>query len=101
MRHALSAFILLSTWEISTQQASAQDVNAANNPLTPKIPINFHDQWAPELNDVDEGSNALLFCGVIPHNCNPSRGSRVTGRTDSRATATAFVNTQPRARESA
>jgi hypothetical protein len=25
------------------QHASGEDVNAANNPLTPKITINFHD----------------------------------------------------------
>jgi len=27
---------------------SGEDVNAANNPLTPKITITFHDQWAPQ-----------------------------------------------------
>jgi hypothetical protein len=31
------------------QQPSSTDVNAANNPLTPEITVNFHDQWAPEL----------------------------------------------------
>lgn len=49
------------------QQPSAADVNAANNPLTPKITINFHDQAAPELYDLDQGSNAFLFRGVVPH----------------------------------
>ena len=48
-------------------QASSADVNAANNPLTPKISINLHDQWAPELYDLDEPSNAFLLRGPIPH----------------------------------
>lgn len=52
---------------VRAQQPSAEDVNAANNPLTPKITINFHDQAAPELYDLDQGSNALLFRGLIPH----------------------------------
>lgn len=52
---------------LAQTQASHEDVNAANNPLTPKITVNFHDQWAPELYDLDEGSNAFLFRGVIPH----------------------------------
>jgi len=47
-------------------QTSTEDVNAANNPLTPKITVNFHDQWAPDLYDL-EASNAFLFRGVIPH----------------------------------
>lgn len=46
---------------------SAADANAANNPLTPKITVNIQDQWAPELYDLDEGSNAFLFRGVVPN----------------------------------
>jgi hypothetical protein len=44
-----------------------EDVNAANNPLTPTLTFNVHNQWASELYDVDPGSNALLLRGVIPH----------------------------------
>jgi hypothetical protein len=51
----------------AAQQPSAADVNAANNPLTPTITFNLHDQWAPELYDVDPGSNTFLLRGVIPH----------------------------------
>ncbi len=47
---------------------SAEDVNAANNPLTPKITLNLHDQWAPRLYDLpDDYTNAVLFRGVLPH----------------------------------
>ena len=51
----------------AAQQPSAADVNAANNPLTPTISFNLHDQWAPELYDVEPGSNTFLLRGVIPH----------------------------------
>jgi len=63
----IAAAVLLLGRSAAAQHASAEDVNAANNPLTPKITINFHDQWAPELYDVGEGSNAFLFRGVVPH----------------------------------
>lgn len=52
---------------LAAQQQSAGDVNAANNPLTPTITFNAQDQWAPDLYDVDPGSNAALLRGVIPH----------------------------------
>jgi hypothetical protein len=51
----------------AAQQPSAADVNAANNPLTPTITFNVHDLWAPELYDLDPGSNSFLLRGVIPH----------------------------------
>ena len=35
--------------------------------LDTKITINFHDQAAPDLYDLDQGSNALLFRGLVPH----------------------------------
>ncbi|HMH15135.1 MAG TPA: hypothetical protein VK578_18685 [Edaphobacter sp.] len=49
------------------QKPSAESVNEANNPLTPKITINFQNQGAPQLYDTDDGSNAFLFRGLIPH----------------------------------
>jgi hypothetical protein len=51
----------------AAQQPSADDVNKANNPLTPAITLNFQDQGAPQLYDLDEGSNAFLMRGVLPH----------------------------------
>jgi hypothetical protein len=43
------------------------DLNAANNPLTPKITINFHDYYAPELKDIpDRYANQFLLRGLIP-----------------------------------
>lgn len=50
-----------------SQAPSSDDVNAANNPLTPKITLNLHDQWAPRLYDVDDYSNQLLLRGLVPH----------------------------------
>jgi hypothetical protein len=61
----LAALVAVGT--AAAQQPSAEDLNAANNPLTPKITINFHDQWGPTLYDLDQGSNAFLFRGLVPH----------------------------------
>jgi hypothetical protein len=34
----------------ASSPAAADDVNAANNPLTPKITVNLHDYFLPSLN---------------------------------------------------
>ncbi len=53
---------------IPAQEHSQSDqANEANNPLTPKITINFQDQWAPELFGSDEETNAFLLRGLLPH----------------------------------
>jgi hypothetical protein len=51
----------------SGQAPSSEAVNEANNPLTPKITINLHDQWAPKLYDSDDYTNQFLLRGLIPH----------------------------------
>jgi hypothetical protein len=51
----------------AAQKPSSDDVNKANNPLTPAITVNFQDQGAPQLFDLDQGSNAFLMRGVLPH----------------------------------
>jgi hypothetical protein len=51
----------------TAQKPSTTDVNDANNPLTPKITVNFQDQAAPQLYDIGQGSNAFLIRGVLPH----------------------------------
>jgi hypothetical protein len=67
----LSAFTCL----ILAGSASAQDagddvhasVNDANNPLTPKITINFQDYFVPSLKGIpDRQANQFLFRGLIP-----------------------------------
>ena len=57
----------------SAQNASSTAANEANNPLTPKITVNFHDQAAPVLFNVDPGSNAFLLRGVVPHKLGGTR----------------------------
>ena len=49
------------------QKPSADDVNRANNPLTPAITVNFQNQAQPQLYDLDQGSNAFLLRGVVPY----------------------------------
>ncbi|MGI6852412.1 hypothetical protein [Mesorhizobium sp. 1B3] len=50
--------------------ARAQDhnaINEANNPLTPKVTINLHNYYVPELTDLDgRRANQLLLRGLIP-----------------------------------
>lgn len=48
-------------------QASHEQVNEANNPLTPKITFNLHDYYAPRLYDLSGHTNSALLRGVLPH----------------------------------
>jgi hypothetical protein len=50
----------------SQAPSTVEQVNEANNPLTPKITVNFQDQWAPEIYGTDQQSNAFLLRGVLP-----------------------------------
>lgn len=58
---------LLLSYTATAQHTSSEQANEANNPLTPKITVNFQDQWAPQLYDSAEDTNAFLFRGLIPH----------------------------------
>jgi hypothetical protein len=49
-----------------TAATSADAVNAANNPLTPKITINLQDYFTPELNRESGTANQGLLRGVLP-----------------------------------
>jgi|SRR5215469_7699673 len=46
---------------------STEQMNDANNPLTPTITANLQDQWAPHLYDSNDSANSLLLRGVLPH----------------------------------
>ena len=65
-RIGLAIFALLVSSIAKAQKPSNADVNQANNPLTPVITVNFQDQAQPELDDLDQGSNAFLLRGVLP-----------------------------------
>lgn len=45
-----------------------EDINSANNPLTPKITINFQDYFIPSFIDLpeDKHANQFLLRGLIP-----------------------------------
>jgi hypothetical protein len=48
-------------------QAPAGDVNAANNPLTPKITVNLQDYLLPSLNRLgNRQGNQFLLRGLVP-----------------------------------
>jgi len=66
----LVAWLGLAAMVLVPLRAAAQshdDVNKANNPLTPTIGLNLQDQWAPKLYGSDADTNALLLRGTLPH----------------------------------
>lgn len=62
---AVATSILSATCSFAQQH---EDVNAANNPLTPKITINLHDYYVPELSGLpgNRYANQFLLRGLIP-----------------------------------
>lgn len=61
---------LLATTVMASAAASQEheDVNAANNPLTPKITINLQDYFIPSFKDTpgDPSANQFLIRGLVP-----------------------------------
>ncbi len=50
-------------------QSAASDINAANNPLTPKITLNLQDYFLPLLNRLGgRSANQFLLRGLVPSN---------------------------------
>ncbi len=58
----------IATWPQVANAQQHEDVNAANNPLTPKITLNFHDYYVPELGGLpgDRQANQFLLRGLVP-----------------------------------
>jgi hypothetical protein len=48
-------------------QPSTDQMNEANNPLTPKLTVNVQNYWAPRLYGTDAHTNTFLLRGVMPH----------------------------------
>lgn len=68
MKAVLATTVLMT---LASELAGAQEhheVNEANNPLTPKITINFHDYFIPSFRDVpgDPHANQFLLRGLLP-----------------------------------
>lgn len=68
MKNMLAAAFLATAASVPAVAQEHQDVNEANNPLTPKITINFHDYFIPSFIDTpgDPHANQFLFRGLIP-----------------------------------
>ncbi|MQB07719.1 hypothetical protein DXT91_27065 [Agrobacterium tumefaciens] len=68
MKSFFTAAILLTCLSSAGHAQEHEDVNAANNPLTPKITVNFHDYFIPSFIDVprDPHANQFLLRGLIP-----------------------------------
>ncbi len=62
------AAVALTFGGLSAAGAQEHDaVNEANNPLTPKVTINLHNYYVPELTDLhDKYANQFLLRGLIP-----------------------------------
>src|SRR5687768_7858176 len=65
--------IMLLAWlaislPVTVVAQTSQEVNEANNPLTPKITINLQDIYVPSYYGLpDSDSNTGLLRGVLPH----------------------------------
>ena len=59
--------VLLISLPLPGAAQTSQDVNEANNPLTPKRTINLQDQYISSYYGLDSDSNAILLRGVLPH----------------------------------
>jgi len=62
-----AVIVALLIMPVAAMAQSTEQMNDANNPLTPTITANLQDQWAPQLYDSDNSTNALLLRGVLPH----------------------------------
>jgi hypothetical protein len=60
--------LLVASLVTSAASQTTDEVNEANNPLTPKITINLQDQYVGSYYDLsDSDSNSFLVRGVLPH----------------------------------
>jgi len=62
----LFSFLILFWMALSAHAQSNEDINAANNPLTPKVGLNFQDYITSSLYDSDEDMNTFLLRGTMP-----------------------------------
>ncbi|HVU07360.1 MAG TPA: hypothetical protein VHG89_02320 [Verrucomicrobiae bacterium] len=68
-KHHIIKLVLFSAFATSSAFAqSADDMNKANNPLTPMLGVNFQDYYTPSYDDLsDSDSNTGLLRGILPH----------------------------------
>lgn len=68
MQKRLTACALAIAFTSHTRAQTADEMNAANNPLTPMVGANLQDQYIGRYYGLgDEDSNALLLRGTLPH----------------------------------
>ena len=63
---AFVGFLIIFAISFSSWAQSSDEVNSANNPLTPKAGLNFHDYITSSLYDSDEDMNTFLLRGTMP-----------------------------------
>jgi hypothetical protein len=68
VNHVVVLVLLVLGLPIVGGAQTAQEVNEANNPLTPKLTINLHNFYTPSYYGLpDSDSNTGLLRGVLPH----------------------------------
>ena len=70
MRPFLRSQVFVATLAFASSPSwgqSHEQMNEANNPLTPKIGVNLQDQYVDRMYDLDGWSNAFLLRATIPH----------------------------------
>jgi len=69
VRPMLVALLILAFPAIAKAQSpSSEQMNEANNPLTPKLTLNLQDYYTSDFFELeDSDANQLLFRGVLPH----------------------------------
>lgn len=64
----IALILFMCSSSVFAQHPSADEMNAANNPLQPTLGVNFQDQYVGRSYGLgDKDSNGFLFRGTVPH----------------------------------
>ncbi len=66
-RKILAALAVVTSTSNALADASADDMNKSNNPLTPMVALNLHDYITSSIFGTDETSNSFNLRGAMPH----------------------------------
>ena len=68
MKRIVLLAVLVLSLPVHGAAQTSQEINEANNPLTPKITVNLQDQYISSYYGLsDSDSNAILLRRVLPH----------------------------------
>ena len=67
MKEIVLLAMLVMSFPLHGAAQTAKDVNAANNPLTPKLTVNLQDQHVSSYYGLESDANTILLRGVLAH----------------------------------